>query len=72
MSEPDCPNLSEPEIVQKSGQPEPDPDLNSDMTGCPNLKFGHKFSDHTWIFPSPTNSDNRVGQIFTSPSFSPL
>ena len=42
-------------MIQKFGQPEPDPDLNSDMTDCPNFKFGQKFYDCTRFF--------QVGQI---------
>ena len=55
MSELGCPNLSEPEMIQKFGQLEPDPGLNSDMTDRPNFKFGQKFYDRTRFF--------RIGQI---------
>ena len=55
MSEPCCPNLSEREMIQKFGQPEPDPDLNSDMTDCPNCKSGQKIYDRTRFFSGQMN-----------------
>jgi len=58
-------------MIQKFGQPEPDPDLNSDMTDCPNFKFGQNFYDRTLFFPGRTNPANRVGRIFASPSLAP-
>jgi len=52
MSEPGCPNLSEPEMIQKFGQPKPDPNLNSDMTDCPNFNSDKNFvtvSGFFWV-----------------------
>jgi len=50
-------------------KPEPNPDLNSDMTDCPNFKFGQKFYDRTRFFPDRTNAGNRIGRIFASPIY---
>ena len=49
-------------------KPEPDPDLNLNMTDCPNLKFGQNFYDRTRFFLGRTNPDYRVGRIFASPT----
>jgi len=55
-------------MIQKFGQSEPDPDLNSDMTDYPNFKFEQKFCDCTRFFPVQTNPGNRIGRIFASPN----
>ena len=77
MSEPGCPIVRicpNPKWFKNPDNPNPDfqtrtrPGLNSDMTDCPNFKFGHKFGDRTRFFPGRTNSGNRVGQIFASPT----
>ena len=77
MSEPGCPIVRicpNPKWFKNPDNPNPNvqtrtrPGLNSDMTDCPNFKFGHKFGDRTRFFPGRTNSGNRVGQIFASPS----
>ena len=66
----DCPNLSEPEMIQNFEQPKPDSDLNSDMIDCPNFKFGQKFYDRTRFFSAHTNPNNQVEWIFASPTAS--
>lgn len=39
----------------RMSKPEPDPDLNSNMTSCPNFKFEHKFCDCTRFFSGRTD-----------------